>query len=71
MVKESTCDAGSAGDLHLIPGLGISPGEGNGNPLLPWKSHGQGSLVDCSLRGHRVRQSEQLSAHAHMAGLSF
>ena len=30
MGKESTC---SAGDLGLIPGLGRSPGEGNGNPL--------------------------------------
>ena len=28
--KESAC---SAGDLGSIPGLGISPGEGNGNPL--------------------------------------
>ena len=28
--KESTCNAG---DLDLIPGLGKSPGEGNGNPL--------------------------------------
>jgi len=31
--KESTCDAGDAGDVGLIPGLGRSPGEGNGNPL--------------------------------------
>ena len=23
----------NAGDMGLIPGLGISPGEGNGNPL--------------------------------------
>ena len=23
----------NAGDMHLIPGLGRSPGEGNGNPL--------------------------------------
>ena len=29
-VKESTC---SAGDVGLIPGLGRSSGEGNGNPL--------------------------------------
>ena len=29
-VKESAC---SAGDLGLIPGLGISPGERNGNPF--------------------------------------
>ena len=28
--KESTC---IVGDLGLIPGLGKSPGEGNGNPL--------------------------------------
>ena len=28
--KESAC---IAGDLGLIPGLGRSPGEGNGNPL--------------------------------------
>ena len=29
-VKESACNTG---DLGLIPGLGRSPGEGNGNPL--------------------------------------
>ena len=28
--KESACNAG---DQHLIPGLGSSSGEGNGNPL--------------------------------------
>ena len=28
--KESAC---GAGDMGLIPGLGRSPGEGNGNPL--------------------------------------
>ena len=30
MVKESACNAGDPGS---IPGLGRSPGEGNGNPL--------------------------------------
>ena len=30
MVKASACNAGDPG---LIPGLGRSPGEGNGNPL--------------------------------------
>ena len=29
--QESACNAG---DLGSIPGLGRSPGEGNGNPLL-------------------------------------
>jgi len=28
--RESTCNAG---DVNSIPGLGRSPGEGNGNPL--------------------------------------
>ena len=28
--KESACDAG---DLGSVPGVGSSPGEGNGNPL--------------------------------------
>ena len=31
--KESTCTAGDTGDLGSIPGLGRSPGKGNGNPL--------------------------------------
>ena len=38
----------NAGDTGLIPGLGRSPGEGNGNPhqYSCWeKSHGQRSLV--------------------------
>ena len=30
MVKESAC---TVGDLDSIPGLGISPGGGHGNPL--------------------------------------
>ena len=33
MVKESTCNAGDAGAMGSIPGLGRTPGEGNGNPL--------------------------------------
>ena len=46
--KASAC---SAGDPGSIPGLGRSPGEGNGNPTpvsLPGKSHGQRSLVGYS-----------------------
>ena len=31
--KESTCTAGATGDSGSIPGLGRSPGGGNGNPL--------------------------------------
>ena len=42
--KESACNAGDAG---LIPGLGRSPGEGNGNPLqysCPKNSMDRGEL---------------------------
>ena len=42
--NESTCNAG---DPNLIPGLGRSPGEGNGQPtpeFLPGKFHRQRSL---------------------------
>ena len=51
--KESACNAG---DLGLIPGSGRPPGEGNGNPTpvsLPGESHGQRSLADYSLWGHK------------------
>ena len=33
MVKNSPANAGDVGDAGSIPGLGRSPGEGNGNPL--------------------------------------
>ena len=51
--KESACNAG---DLGSIPGLGRSPGEGNGNLLpvfLPGESHGQRSLEGCSPWRHK------------------
>ena len=46
--KESACNVGDPG---LIPGLGRSPGKGNGNPLQSScleNSHGQRSLVGYS-----------------------
>ena len=33
VVKNSLANAGDIKDVGLIPGLGRSPGEGNGNPL--------------------------------------
>ena len=33
MVKNLPASLGATGDMGLIPGLGRSPGEGNGNPL--------------------------------------
>ena len=52
-IAESTCNAG---DLHSIPGLGISPGEEHGNPLqysCLENPHGQRSLAGCSPWGHK------------------
>ena len=34
MVKNLLANAGAAGDVGSIPGLGRAPGVGNGNPLL-------------------------------------
>ena len=33
VIKNLSANAGDAGDAGLIPQLGTSPGEGNGNPL--------------------------------------
>ena len=41
--KESTCNVG---DLCLIPGLGISPGEGKGYPL---QYSGLENSMDCTV----------------------
>ena len=43
----------NAGDTGLVPGWGRSPGEGNGNPVLPGKSHEQRRLVGYSPRGQK------------------
>ena len=43
--KESTCNVG---DLSLIPGLGQSPGEGNGCPL---QYSGLENAMDCTVHG--------------------
>ena len=50
-VKVSVCNAG---DLGSIPGLGRSPGEGDGNLVfLPGESHERRSLVGYSPRGRK------------------
>jgi len=59
--NESTYNAGdpstyNAGDSGSIPGLGRSPGEGNGQPtpvFWPGESHGQRSLTDYSPWAHK------------------
>ena len=66
--KVSACNVGDPGS---IPGLGRSPGEGNGQStpvLLPGKSHGQRSLVGYSPWGCKESDTtEQL----HFLSFSF
>jgi len=60
--KESTCNAGDMGDMGSFPGLGRSPGEGNGNPLpyscleIPW-TVGPGRLQFMGLQKSWTRLS--------------
>ena len=62
-VEESNESASHAGDLDLIPGLGRSPGGGNGNPLqsvvLPGEPHGQRSLAGYSPWSHKESGSTE------------
>ena len=55
MVKKPPAKEGDVRGTGLVPELGRSPGEGNGNPLqsvfLPGESHGQRSLVGYSPKG--------------------
>ena len=56
MVENPPAKAGDAKDAGSIPGLGRSPGGGNGNPLsvfLLGKFHGQRSLAGYSPWGHK------------------
>ena len=65
--KES---AFNAGDPGLIPGLGRSPGGGNGNPLQYSgleNPHQQKNLAGYSPWGHKeLDTTEQLSTAQHM-----
>ena len=65
--KESTCNAGAAGDMGLIPGWGRSPGGGHGN--LPQDSCLQNPMDRGAFWAvvHGVAKSwTQLSNLAHM-----
>ena len=64
--KESARNVEDTGDAGSIPGLGKSPGEGNGSPLrysCLGESCGQRSLVGCSPQARK--ELERLSNEAH------
>ena len=60
--KESACNVG---DLSLIPGLGRSPGEGNGNPL---QYSGLENSIDCIDHGVAKSQTELRDFHFSGSG---
>ena len=57
--KESVC---KAGDLGSIPGLGRSPGEGNGYPL---QYSGLENFMDCIVHGVVKSQNQLSDFHFH------
>ena len=57
--KES---AYNAGDLGSIPGLGISPGEGNGYPL---QYSGLENSMDCTVHGVTKSWTQLSNFHFH------
>ena len=68
--KESTCSTGDTGDMGSVPGLGRSPGGGNGNPLQYYclgNSMDKGtSIIAWRATVHGIAKSRtQLSTHAH------
>ena len=65
MLKHPPANTGDTGDMGLIPGLGRSPEEINGNPLqycprkIPWTEESGG------LQSTGSQNVEHYSAHTH------
>ena len=57
--KESACNVG---DLGSIPGLGRSPGEGNGYPL---QYSGLENIMDCTVHGVVNSRTQLSDFHFH------
>ena len=65
--KESTYNAGDAGDTGSIPGSGRFPWRRAWQPtlvFLPGESHGQRSLVGYGSQGHRESDKTEVTEHA-------
>ena len=57
VVKNLPVSAGDAREVGSTPGLGRSPGRGNGHP----KSHGQRSLAEYSPQGHKESDTTDMT----------
>ena len=65
--KGSTWNAGDAGDIGLIPGLGRFPWRRVWHltsVFLPGESHGQSSLAGCSAWGHKESDTTEATKHS-------
>ena len=70
VVKDPPAKAGAARDASLIPGLGRSPGNGNGNPLQYSCRENPIDRRAWWATGHGVAKSQtQLSDHARVPPL--
>ena len=69
MVKNLPANTGDAGDMDLIPGLGRSPGVGNGNPIQDsclgsptqrgaWRAIVHGTAKALDMTEHNFKQSK-------------
>ena len=68
VVKNPPVNAGDAGNVGSIPGLGRCPAGGHGNPapmFLPGECHGQRNLAGYSPWGRAAWDTEQLNTHIH------
>ena len=59
MVKNPAANAGDAGDVGLVPGLGRDPGVGNGNPLQ------YSCLENCTWTEELGRPADAGDLHTH------
>ena len=62
--KESACIVGDTGDMGSIPGLGRSPGEGNGYPLQYFCLENSMDRGVWRVIVHRVAESD-MTEHTH------
>ena len=73
VVKNPPANAGDIRNLGLIPGLGRSPGGGQGHLLpvfLPGESHGQRSLAGCGPCGHKESEVTEVTCNSGIVSSS-
>ena len=73
VVKDPPANAGDVRNLGFIPGLGRSPGGGQGHLLpvfLPGESHGQRNLAGCGPWGHKESDVTEVTCNSEIVSSS-